>query len=541
MKRIVVLSSLIVSALFACKREDGPLSPEAADHQGANDGDQGRNDPPVPPPTTDGGVTPPPEDPPVVPPPIEPPPRTKTYLYEENWTHAVAATLQSSYFPDVAIYRDTWDVSAHALGSLIDFMALSGSREYLHIVNKVYETNKTNNFITENYVFNILWANTWIRAYDLIGDKRYLETAKIIAEDLETNGWDASTCGGGLVASKTNRAKLGANTLGYAYINAALYNRVSTETKYLERAQKGWDFIISTNLLNGANLVSNGLTTACKNDGLQNWSHAQGYMIATAVQLNLATKKPEYLETAQKVAQAAMMNLSTEGVLREANAKKCGECKGEERILKGIFVRSLRELLAVTKDETIEKYLEFNIVKVWNTARSTGDAIGFHWGAAFDSTDTGRQAAALDLFNAALHSNDYKNISLNRVAQTVRDCAVKESGTQALDGSAMTKWCAAVGTGASLVIDLGSELEFHLIKILHGASGGEAIDSNTKAFTIGVSESPTGPWRDIETVTGNTSSATFHKVPNTISRYVRIHVTQGGVDGNVRIYEIVLQ
>lgn len=456
---------------------------------------------------------------------------------DENWTYQAVATMQSFYNPTTALWGGSWMGSANSMIALIDFMRLSGSKEYLPIINKVFETNKgSTNFISDSYEANALWATAWLKAYDLIGDKRYLETAKLIADDLDNSAWNSS-CGGGIISSIANPSKQAAPNGLYIQLMSMLHNRLPSDVRYLALAVKGWGWVLSSGMINNTNLLNNGLTDTCKNDGMSTWSHAQGIYLGAALELYQAYAKPEYLDKARDIAYAAIGSLAPQGVLKEVDDKSCGACLADERMFKGVFVRNIRELQSVLKDPKLGSFMKDNINQLWNSSRSSSDLLGFHWQGPFDSGDAARQTSGVELLNAALRDKQRVNLALNRVAQVSTSCAPTEGAVSAVDGSAATKWCALLqADGASLVVDLGAEKDVKLFKILHAGAGGESLGYNTRRFEISIGDSASGPWKDVVVAIDNTSSATFHKV-DLRTRYIRLHVSNGGSDGIARIYE----
>ncbi|RYZ56993.1 MAG: hypothetical protein EOP07_11140 [Proteobacteria bacterium] len=462
---------------------------------------------------------------------------SSVYAIDENWTYQAVATMQSFFNPTTALWGGSYDGSANSMTALIDFMRISGNKDYLYVINKVFETNKAaNNFISPSYDVNALWAIAWIKAYDLIGDRRYLETAKLIADDLDANAWN-STCGGGIVTSKTTLLKHAVPNGLYIQLMTMLHNRISSDVRYIGLAAKGWGWVLTSGMINNQNLLNNGLNDKCKNDGLPTWSHAQGIYLGAALELFNAHANRDYLEKAREIALASIKVLGVAGVLKEANDKACGPCVSNERAFKGMFMRNLRELHMVLKDPAIASFLEENVNAMWNGSRSSSDLLGFHWQGPFDSGDFARQTSGVELLNAAISTKNRGNLALNRVAQISSSCAVSEGAVAAVDGSAATKWCASIKPeGVSLVVDLGSERAVKLFKVLHAGAGGESLDYNTKNFEISTGNSASGPWKDVVVAMDNTSSATFHKV-DLKARYIRLHVSVGGSDGFARIYE----
>ncbi len=473
-------------------------------------------------------------------PPKATPSAPSVYKMDENWPAQAVATLQSFYSPTTALWSASWNVSATALSALIDYIKLSGNNDYIHVVRDVFEKNKSKNFITPDFEGNASWAIVWLKAYDLIGDRRYLDTAKIIADDLDKSAWNAS-CGGGIISNAVNKNKLSVANGLYIQLMAMLHNRIPKDEKYQALAVKGWDWLDSSGIINNAKLLNNGLNEKCKNDGLNNWTHSQGIYIGAALALYQALGKKEYLDKGHETALAAMTSLSTQGVLKEANDKACGACLGDERYYKGIFVRNARDLQMLVKDPKLGGFLENNLNFLWNNARSSSDLLGFHWQGPFDSGDAARQASGVDLLNGAILTKNPVNLALNRVAQVSGSCTPSETAVAAVDGSAATKWCATLkAEGASLVVDLGAQKDVKLFKVLHAGAGGELLEFNTKNFEIATGDSASGPWKDVVVAMDNTSSASFHKV-DLKTRYIRLHVTKAGTDGVARIYEFGAQ
>ncbi len=115
-------------------------------------------------------------------------------------------------------------------------------------------------------------------------------------------------------------------------------------------------------------------------------------------------------------------------------------------------------------------------------------------------------------------------------------------GNKAIDGvtSGSSKW---VSNGNSpphwLKLDLGANKTVNGYVVRHAGAGGEATYYNTQAFAIQVSSSYNGPWTD-HTVVDNTAQASVtnrsYVTPQTV-RYVRLNITDAGIDNYTRIPE----
>lgn len=74
---------------------------------------------------------------------------------------AGAKALQGWYNAETGLYDTTgWWNSANALHALIDYMALSGDRTYLDVVENTFAVNAAGNFINLYYDDQGWWALT---------------------------------------------------------------------------------------------------------------------------------------------------------------------------------------------------------------------------------------------------------------------------------------------------------------------------------------------------------------------------------------------
>ncbi|RYZ57195.1 MAG: hypothetical protein EOP07_10570 [Proteobacteria bacterium] len=454
--------------------------------------------------------------------------------------HAAVASLQTFYDPATGLWSSGWWGSANTLTSVIDYMELSGSREFLNVVDTTFEKNKSANFVNEFYDDTAWWGLAWLRAYDLTKQQKYLDMAKATADAMMNTGWD-ETCGGGIYWKTDKASKNAVENELYIKLAAGLHNRIPGDTKYLANAVKTWKWFLASGLINSSNLINDALVkSTCKNNGDLTWSYNQGIILGALTELYRATQDMTYLTKAKELALASTKSLVVSGnILKERNDPGCGTCMGDERLFKGAYVRNLRELNDVLKDASFETYLATNAKTAWDKARSN-DLIGFRWEGPFDSYDAQRQTSAVDLFNSRLKNKFSTNLALSKPTVASGSCAATEAGAQAVDGSAKTKWCAMIatgGTGAMLDIDLGAEKALKSIRILHAGAGGEALLWNTAAYEVLTGNASSGPFTEAVKVTGNKSSATYHELTGK-ARFIRLHISNGGADSVARIYEV---
>ncbi|MBM2616538.1 glycosyl hydrolase [Actinoplanes sp. LDG1-06] len=295
-----------------------------------------------------------------------------------------------------------WWTGANALTAIIDNIRRSGMRSYQYVIASTYDKNvnsRQGQFRNEFLDDTGWWGLAWVAAYDVTGDSRYLNTARVDADWMHSY-WD-TRCGGGIYW-KTDRASKNAiqNSL-YIQLNAALSQRIAGDTVYRQRAQAGWAWFKTTGMLNSSNLVNDGINmTTCRNNGDVTWTYNQGVLINALVQLNKLTGDADALATARRIGDALTSSgyLSPGGIMREPNEPDT--CSGDGVSFKGAAVRGLGVLNAATGG-AYNSYLQRNADSAYATDRNSIDAYGSHWAGPWRSTNHSCQHSALDLLNAA--------------------------------------------------------------------------------------------------------------------------------------------
>lgn len=335
----------------------------------------------------------------------------------EVFTKQAIETLQQWYNPETGLWHTTgWWNAANVLTGIIRYTAITGDKTYEWLIENTflktkkiiapasedYPEQRTENYINEYYDDEGWWALAWVEAYDLTGEKKYLEMAKTIFEDMK-GGWD-ERCGGGILWKKGLLYKSAISNELFLLLATRLALRDENRSYYLDWATKEWKWFSQTGMINDLPLVHDGVKEDCVGQG-RHYTYNQGVILAGLVDLYQLNGNEEHLELANKIATAAIQNMSTpEGILK-GHPKEEGGADGVQ--FKGIFMRHLGYLYQQAKNPAFKKYLLENAESIQNSATQTGTyLIGSQWEGPFDKAGAGQQSSAIDALVSALEAEN---------------------------------------------------------------------------------------------------------------------------------------
>jgi predicted alpha-1,6-mannanase (GH76 family) len=330
---------------------------------------------------------------------------------------AAVQELQTYYDSTTGLFNTTgWWNSANALDAIIDYMKRTGSRTYLSDVSNTFATAVNEappptpgNFIDTAYDDTQWWALTWVNAYELTRNPAYLQMAEKI-HSYVTAAWTPSSCGGGLIWQTTNAYQNSVTNELFLELSARLY-LLTHQASYLQWAQKELAWFNASGLINSSNLINDGLTTSCQNNGQTTWTYNQGVILGGLAALYQATHDQTYLTEAQQIANAAISTLvSSNGSLMEPCSGSCPSQNPDQTQFKGIFIRNLDSLYEVTGDKSYLDFIDKNASSIWENDRNIYDQIGFDWSGPISAPDESFNASTLssglDALNAAAHARN---------------------------------------------------------------------------------------------------------------------------------------
>jgi predicted alpha-1,6-mannanase (GH76 family) len=326
-----------------------------------------------------------------------------------GWAAAGIEALQRWYRPRTGRWRSTgWWNAANALTAVINYTDRTGDRRYAGVVETTFKAAQRRHadFILGFYDDNGWWGLAWVAAYDLTGDERYLNAAKVIFANLQT-GWD-ETCGGGVWWNNDRNYKNAITNELFLTLAARLHQRAPGSGEYLEWALREWEWFLAKGLINDGGLVNDGLTADCANNGGITWTYNQGVILGGLAAMHQITGERAYLASGETIADAALSELtspptaSVPGVLIEADELGTSRKDRDRPQFKGVFVRNLYDFYLQSGRPAYSAFILANARSIWDNAKNGKNQFGLHWAGPFDRADACRQSSALDALNAAV-------------------------------------------------------------------------------------------------------------------------------------------
>ena len=335
--------------------------------------------------------------------------------HNREYAHEAAKgirTLQQWYVPGSGLYAAPtgWWNSANAITVLVNYAQVTGDNSWNPVIANTFtaaqETRR--DFVNDYFDDDSWWALAWIDAYDLTHNPAYLSMAETIFATLVADGWDTTTCAGGMWWSTEKKYKNAIANELFLSIAAELANRTQGEKSaaYLDWAMREWKWFRDSGMINSENLINDGLDStnpsACVNNAKNAWTYNQGVILGGLAELSRAGHDPALLAQATAIADSAIAHGTTpSGVLKDITVHG-----GDAPQFKGIFVRNLMQLYKALPDsdphrQLYRKCVEANAISIWKHDQGKHHQFGAVWEGPFDSADATRQASALDVLIAA--------------------------------------------------------------------------------------------------------------------------------------------
>ena len=170
-------------------------------------------------------------------------------------------------------------------------------------------------------------------------------------------------------------------------VAAHLANRdTANKDTYISWAEKEWAWFNAVQMINPEGTINDGLgaETCTGNRSTTVWSYNQGVILGGLVELNRASPNSSYIDAANSIAQAAIKNLTDSNMVLHDVCEP--DCAPDATQFKGIFVRNLVQLQAVSPNEEYVQLIQANADSVWNNDRDTSNnSLSVDWAGPFVS------------------------------------------------------------------------------------------------------------------------------------------------------------
>ena len=244
------------------------------------------------------------------------------------WAGEAVGALQRWYQPRTGLWKTAgWWNCANALTAVIQHSQRTGERRYLYVIETTFGRAQRVNpgFSNEYYDDDGWWALAWIAAFDLTGEVKYLDLARKLFAGMAA-GWD-DVCGGGLWWTRRKDYKNAIPNELFLLIAGRLHQRTTSPgshgSGYLDWALREWQWFRASGLIGPADLVNDGLTADCANNGGTAWTYNQGVIIGGLAVLHEITGDGAYLGQAEAIAAAALRDLTVPpGILAEPGERR---------------------------------------------------------------------------------------------------------------------------------------------------------------------------------------------------------------------------
>ncbi len=325
------------------------------------------------------------------------------YLSARNPLRAGMAVLFASYGTSTGLIGSSWWQAAVALSTVETYAQVTGDMTYNSAIAGAFALNSGGDFENDSDDDTAWWALAWLQAYDLTHSPAYLTMAETDADYIHQD-WD-NACGGGVWWQRNPRAYKNAITNElFLELTASLHNRIPGDAKYLRWAQAEWSWFDHSGLINARSLINDGLDGSCTNNADVTWTYNQGVILAGLAQLYQATGNRSLLHAGERIATAAIGQLTPGGVLAEPceRAGCASRLDTNTQSFKGIFVRGLKVLAVAARTPEFNSFFRRQAQSIEAHDTSGHHELGMFWAGPVGRASSSSQASALDALIATV-------------------------------------------------------------------------------------------------------------------------------------------
>lgn len=303
-----------------------------------------------------------------------------------------------------------WWNSANLLTAVIRYSEVKSSDDLFPLIDDIYTKAKQyqvgidstgvpiycNNFINDYYDDEAWWALAWIEAYKITSQKKYLDMAEIIFNDLVT-GW-SEECNGGIYWKKNPLHYKNSIANNLFSLTAIRLYKTTKDSKYLDWFEKNVLWYMQTGMINtDIYQIEDGTNQNCEPNRNQYYTYNQGVAIAVLTEMYLHNNDKQYIDLAEKIAMSTITKqlITDDGILREMKPEIDKSNDGVQ--FKGIFIRHLAFLYKITKNPTYKDFIIKNAESIIsNNYDSESKSFSYYWYGPFIEPNTAANSCALE-------------------------------------------------------------------------------------------------------------------------------------------------
>lgn len=270
---------------------------------------------------------------------------------------------------------------AQAFDALLDGVERTGGSKYRGLLSAFFAGRAARGWLVDYYDDEAWMTLALMRAYDLTGEQRYLDTAETIFKDIMT-AWDTTCCGqylGGIWWDHKHSSKATASNGGPAIAGVRLTARTK-KPEYQEFAKQVYAFWMKDMVNQQTWAIYDHLNPdGTRAPGALTYNH--GLLIGAGLELSQATGEAHYLEEARQFAAYMMAHGVKTSTLGSVLNDFGNTCEGDCPAWKGIGYRYLALLYRQEPTHTdYATFLKNNAAAVWTLARDPAtDLFGSSW------------------------------------------------------------------------------------------------------------------------------------------------------------------
>ncbi len=271
----------------------------------------------------------------------------------------------------------------HGMDAVIDGAERTGKRKYYGLIETFYEAqDRRHGWLNDYYDDENWFVLTLLNAYDVTGEKKYLDQAEYVYSDILENAWDNTCCGetkGGLWWNKAMTQKATAANAGAVISGLQLFRRTKKK-EYRDFATKVYDFWWE-------NMVDKTTYQVCDHidtEGKKVWwrfTYNEGLMIGASLEMYKVHEHISYLTNARNIADFMVKNETVATVYGPALSDgNRSQCNGDCWQFKAPGYKYLMQLyLHDKKKHNYLAVLKGSVDALWNLARNSENSVGVNW------------------------------------------------------------------------------------------------------------------------------------------------------------------